>query len=84
MIRLTQYDSGLPVYVDPQTVRLVQELPAKVYDLSCGEHVENGQRTRIDTTTQTLIVMESAKAVIWACGFKVTDVSVPQPSGNPG
>jgi hypothetical protein len=68
LIKLTQWQSGKPVYVHPDNIAMIQECEAKVYDNFNGTFTEIGERTRIDTKQgQCLLVVESAAEVLGMC-----------------
>jgi hypothetical protein len=60
MIKLTDWESGLPVYVERSAIRSCRVLRAEVYEAYSGEDgpTELGERTRIDTATDMFIVRE--------------------------
>ena len=71
MIKLTQWESGKPVYISPDHIHAIRELPAKVHEpLSDDDSPrELGQRTRIDTTTDCVLVRESAEEIAKLLGL---------------
>lgn len=65
LIKLTDYDSGLPVYVDRSCIQSMRRLPAEVFPAygAPAPH-ELGERTRIDTSRDTILVRETCKEIL--------------------
>ena len=66
MVKLTDWESGLPIYVDRDAIKSCRRLPAEVYDQVFGDDGphELGERTRIDTQTDMFLVRETAEEVL--------------------
>ncbi len=62
LIKLTDYRSGSPVYLDRTHIVSMQSLPAQVYN-NTNDIVELGRRTRINTQTNMLLVRETPDQV---------------------
>ena len=64
-IRLTQWDSGLPVSIEKDQIAMIQRLPA----YSCQyTRTEGGERTRVDTRSgQILLVTETVDEIEAMC-----------------
>ena len=66
-IQLTDWETERPVFVRPSAVLVVRQLAAQVFD-SYGSTThpphECGERTRIDTETDCMLVRESANEIM--------------------
>jgi hypothetical protein len=66
-LTLTDYETGLPVYVDTDRIAGIRQLAAFSDNLICQEE---GERTRIDTTYgDILLVRESADSFASKAGW---------------
>ena len=66
MTKLTDWETGLPIYVDRSAIKSVRRLPAEVV-APIGKFeapLELGERTRIDTATDMFLVRETAEEVL--------------------
>lgn len=65
MIRLTDFDTGREVYIRPEVIMLIVQLPASVCENAevpkC--RLELPERTKIETVRGTMLVRESASEV---------------------
>jgi hypothetical protein len=66
MKKLTDWETGLPIYVDPSAITSCRRLPAEVYNSydKSESPRELGERTRIDTSTDMFLVRETAEEVL--------------------
>lgn len=66
MIKLTDWESGLPVYLDPTHIKQIRQLPAKICNPLDEDDPpqELGGRTRIDTLSDLLLVRETAEEIV--------------------
>lgn len=64
-VKLTDWESGKPVYVNRLAMKSVREIPAEVIDdFEDDEPIELGERTRVDTETDSFLVREKAAEVL--------------------
>lgn len=66
LTKLTEWESGLSVYVDVQQIRSMRRLSASVYEpLGDDSHAtELGERTRIDIGHDVILVRETPEEVL--------------------
>lgn len=63
MIRLTEWETGEPVFIAPSVIVAIQQLQSSVSQI--GESFQElGRRTRIDTTMNIILVKEDAERVV--------------------
>lgn len=65
-VKLTDWETGKPIYVNRAQLKSIRELPAEVCEpiLDDGEPQELGERTRVDTTSDMFLVREKAAEVL--------------------
>ena len=65
-LKLTDYETGLAVYVEQDAIKSARQLPAEVFCHCLNDDVpnEHGMRTRIDTATDMFLVRETVEEVM--------------------
>jgi hypothetical protein len=64
-VKLTDWETGKPIYVNRAQLKSVRELPAEVCDDFDDEPLQElGERTRVDTTSDMFLVREKAAEVL--------------------
>ena len=66
MLRLTDYETGAPIYVRREAIQSARQLCAEVVEPVGDDDVaqEEGDRTRIDTATDMFLVREPVDYVM--------------------
>lgn len=63
MIKLTDWETGEPIYVIPSAIVSIRQLKAETTDDYGDIPHEMGRRTRIDTPTDIFLVREDAEGI---------------------
>ncbi len=64
MIKLTDWESGLPTYIDPQAIVVLRRLPAEVYSIPGADPIELGERTKVVAAGDTFLVREPPEDIL--------------------